>query len=457
MITVPLEPDRAALDTLGQASLRFIADYLDRLPDEPVNNPADARAVVGELLAPPPEQPGDLDALLRRLDHAAAYGLNPASGGYLAYFPANGLPSSALAEAIAQILNRFTGFAALAPGLIAMEHSVIRWFADLFGLPAQAGGLVVSGGSLATLPAVVAARDAHDARDGVIYVGEYAHYCVAKSAHLAGFRAEQVRVVPSSPDQRMDAAEAARLIAADRAAGRRPFLLVATAGATSTGLVDPLGALAEVARREDLWFHVDGAYGAPFQLTSRGRSLLAGIEQADSIVLDPHKSLFLPYGTGIVLVRDESTLRAAHTAGGDYLQDIEDGLGLPDYANLGPELTREWRGLRLWLPLHLHGVAAFRDALDEKLDLARWTYEQLAAEPRLELPWRPDLTVLEFRLRGRDASANERLLQRINASQRVFVSSTRIGGQYTLRMCPQGLRTHAAHVRTAVELIRAAL
>lgn len=177
-------------------------------------------------------------------------------------------------------------------------------------------------------------------------------------------------------------------------------------------------------------------------------------------MLDPHKSMFLPYGTGVLLVREEQTLRTAHAAGGDYLQDIGGAEDLPDYAHLGPELTREWRGLRLWLPLHLHGVAAFRAALDEKLDLARWIHRELAAEPALELPWVPDLTVVGFRVRGTGAAgeaANRRLLERVNGSGRIFLSSTLLAGTYTLRLCLQSVRSHADTAAHAVSLIRSAL
>lgn len=457
-MSYPLELDGVDARAVGAQALEFVAGFLNRLPDEPAANFADAEALVTDLLRTPPEKPGELDELLARLGDAATYGLNPASGRFLAYFPAGGLPSAAVGEMVALILNRYTGYGALAPGLVAMEHSVIRWLCTEFGLPAGSGGLVMTGGSMATLPAVVAARDdrlAGATSQGVIYVGEHAHHCIAKAAHIAGLGAGRIRTVASTSDLRMDVAAAAGHIDADRAAGLRPFMLVATAGATSTGLVDPLDELGALARREGLWFHVDGAAGAAYQLTDRGRARLAGIERADSLVLDPHKSLFLPYGTGLLLVHDEQTLRVPHAADREYLKDVGRDARLPDYASLGPELSREWRGLRLWLPLHLHGVAAFRDALDEKIDLARWVHRELAGIPELELAWVPDLTVVGFRHRDGNA-ASERLLERINGGGRIALSSTRIGGECVLRVCPQGLRTHAEQAAIAVDVIRSA-
>jgi aromatic-L-amino-acid decarboxylase len=257
----------------------------------------------------------------------------------------------------------------------------------------------------------------------------------------------------------MDPAAAAEMITADRAAGQVPFLLVATAGTTNTGTVDPLGPLADVARDHELWFHVDGAYGGFFHLTERGRARLAGIGRADSLVLDPHKGLFLPHGTGVVLVRDPGTLRRAFAAGGDYLQDVAGGDALPDYAEMGPELTRDFRGLRLWLPLHLHGLGAFRAALDEKLDLAALAHDDLRSDARLEVPWPPDLSTVVFRLAGTDAEAglDEHLLSRINATRRVHLSSTRIAGRHTLRLCIISHRTHHPRVQEALHLIHTAI
>ncbi|HEU5432161.1 MAG TPA: pyridoxal-dependent decarboxylase, partial [Thermomicrobiales bacterium] len=178
----------------------------------------------------------------------------------------------------------------------------------------------------------------------------------------------------------------------------------------------------------------------------------AGIEAADSIVIDPHKGLFLPYGTGVLLVRDERTLRSAFAADAAYLQDVDDDRRLPDYAALGPELTRDFRGLRLWLPLRLHGVGAFRAALDEKLDLARMAYDALSGDPQLETPWQPDLSTVVFRPRGDDAQT-ERLLARINAAGPIFLASTQIDGRRMIRFCVLSHRTHAEHVAEAIAII----
>jgi glutamate/tyrosine decarboxylase-like PLP-dependent enzyme len=465
-----LEPDRPALEAMGQAVITRIADHLDTVATGPASHFGDAAPLVTQMLQDPAEGPGDFDRLLDAFSQAAAFGLDPAHPGYYAYFPAGGLVSSALADALAQVYNRFTAVASLAPALVAMEQGVIRWLAKELGLPGGAGGLVTTGGSLATLTALVAARHdrlGEDITSGTVYVTEHTHYCVAKAARIAGLPASAVRVVPTR-QLRMDPSAAARMIEEDRERGLRPFLLVGTAGTTSTGTVDPLDELADLAESADpadltgltdrgqakpLWFHVDAAYGGGLHLTERGRKKLAGIGRADSVVLDPHKTLFLQYGTGVLLVRDPSTLLAAHAGDGHYLQDLQTLDDMPDYGHLGPELTREFRGLRLWLPLHLHGVAAFRRALDEKLDLAELIYRELSDDELFEVPWEPDLSVVVFRLRG-DDEASQRLLDRVNATERIFLSSTQIEERFYLRMNPTSHRTHADDVREALGILR---
>ena len=459
MTTYPLEPGRPEIEAMGQAAVGFVADFVEGLPRAPAVNVEGADHLAAELLRPPADEAGEFGALLEVFRRAAGRAVETAGPGYLAYIPGGGLVTSALAELLARTVNRYTGLAGLAPALVAMEHGVVRWLCGRFGLPGTATGVVTTGGSIATLSALVAAR--HDRLgdqfgDGTLYVTAHTHHCVAKAARIAGFPAARVRTVPTTSALRMDAAAATRMIAADRAAGLRPFLLVGTAGTTDTGTIDPLGELGDLARREGLWYHVDAAYSGFFQLTARGQAKFAGIEAADSIALDPHKGLFLPYGTGVLLVRDAAPLRAAHAGEGHYLQDLAGGQRLPDYADLGPELTREFRGLRLWLPLHLHGVGAFRDALDEKLDLAAHAHHALAADPLLEVPWEPDLSVVVFRLRRGGDEGNQRFLERINATKRIFLSSTRIDGRYTPRLCVLGHRTHADHIAEALAIIRAA-
>ncbi|HEX6355497.1 pyridoxal phosphate-dependent decarboxylase family protein [Actinophytocola sp.] len=451
-----LETDSQTVAEWVDAAGRYITSFLDGLEDAPAIGPDLPVDMVGRFAMPPKEEPGRFDVLLDTFGDAARYGMETAGPRHFAYIPGGGLVSSAIAELLARLVNRQTALATPAPGLVAMEQGVLRWLCTEFGQPAGAGGLVTTGASMATLCVVAAVRHhrlGEDFGNGTIYVTEHTHHSVAKAARIAGFRPDRLRIVPDTADLRMDVAAATRQIAADRAAGLRPFLLVGTAGTTSTGTVDPLLHLAALARREDLWLHVDAAYGGFFQLTQRGRDRLIGIEAADSIALDPHKGLFLPHGTGVLLVRDPGVLRAAFAEDAPYLRDVGAAAMLPNFADLGIELTREFRGLRLWLPLHLHGVAAFRAALDEKLDLAAHAHDELRRMKGVHVPWRPELSTVTFRdVAGN--TATHRLLEQIHASGQALLSSTSVRGQHVLRMCVLSHRSRAEHVDDALEVIR---
>jgi len=317
---------------------------------------------------------------------------------------------------------------------------------------------------MSNFSAVVAARRAllgDNLTGGVVYVSDQTHASVAKAAVLAGFPPANVRSVATDDRLRMDTAALQTAIEDDRSGGRSPFLVVASAGTTNTGAVDPIAALADVAAKEGLWLHADAAYGGFFQLTDRGRAAFSGIERADSITLDPHKAMFLPYGTGCLLVREGRRLREAHDVHeAEYLQDLADDADTPNFADLSPELSRDFRGLRVWLPLKLHGLAAFREALDEKLDLTRVLYEGIRDAPGIVVPWDPELSVVAFRLEPDGATPEQQelatrdLLEGINASKRVFLSSTLIGGRMFLRACIVSHRTHRDRIDEAVEIIR---
>ena len=462
----PLEPGRAEMAELAQQVLERAIEFIDQLPEHPASiegvPPAEIAALQRRLLMPPGEQPGDLAQLLALVEEAAQAAVESAGPGYLAYVPGGGLFAAAVADLYARATNRYVGLSAVAPGFAALEYSVVRFLCEVCGLGDGSGGILVSGGSTANFAALIAARHHHlgeEIASGTLYATEEAHHSIAKAARLAGIPQRNLRTVACAGDRRMDVEAAARMIRSDRAAGMRPFLLVGSAGTTNTGAIDPLDEMADLAHDERVWLHVDGAYGGVFRLTERGRLRLAGIERADSVTLDPHKGLFMPYGTGALVVRDLGRLRAAHAVSGHYLQDLS-AQEVPDFADLGPELTREVRGLRIWLPLHLYGVAAFRAALDEKLDLAEHAYRRLRAEPLLDAVLAPQLSIVAFRLRGRtaqEADARGRdVLRRVNAGRRVFLSSTVVDGRFTLRLAILAHRSHIDRVDEAVDAIIAA-
>jgi aromatic-L-amino-acid decarboxylase len=452
----PLEPTAAEMRSLTARVLDLLIDEIEGLEGSPASGTTPDPALIADALRPPPAEAADPGALLDLVRRAAHASYQTAGPGYLAYIPAGGVFTSALASLLGAGLNRYTGRVTTAPALVAIEESVVRWLCDLFAFPGDAQGLLTTGGSMSNLVALVAARTRYaEGRvdRATIYVGEHAHGSLAKAARTAGLAREHVRVVRSTPELTLDVDHLRARIAEDRRAGLVPICISAAAGTTNTGTIDPMEEVAHIAREHDVWYHVDGAYGGLFQLTTRGRERLAGIGRADSIALDPHKSLFLPYGMGALVVRSREALRRAFAEEADYMQDLGDADALPDFDALSPELTRDFRGLRLWLPLHLHGVDAFRRELDEKLDLARIAYDALAADERLDVPWTPDLTVIAFRLADGDDAAQLRFLERINRSQRVLISSTRIAGRVWLRFAILSFRTHADRIAESLAII----
>jgi aromatic-L-amino-acid/L-tryptophan decarboxylase len=449
-----LEPDTERMRALHDAVGGRIADWIAALPHRPADATPDAADLNRLVSAPPPEEGRPLDELLDVVVAAAEATYESAGPGYLAYVPGGGVYTAAVGEWLSQALNRYTGVAGAAPAAVALEQSVLRWMCDLFDYPHEAQGLLLSGGSMANLTALATARVARspDSADrAVIYVGEHAHASILKAARTVGFAAANVRVVRSDERLRLRVDHLAELLRSDRRQGRRPTVVVAAAGTTNTGAVDPLDDLSRLTADERVWLHVDGAYGGLFQLTERGRRRLRGLGTADSITLDPHKTLFLPYGTGALVVRDGNALAAAFAEDADYLQDIT-ATDAPDFNQLSPELSREWRGLRVWLPLHHHGVRAFRAQLDEKLDLAELVHDRLAADERLEVV-PPDLSIVAFRLVDADDATQLDLIHRINSHGRILLSSTRFGPGVWLRVAIVSHRTHEDRIREALTLI----
>jgi aromatic-L-amino-acid/L-tryptophan decarboxylase len=452
-----LDPTPEQFDSLAGDIVSRLATFLADRETAPAADFADLEPLYKEIRQPPPEE-GQRSARILDLAFAAGVkGHDTAGPGWLAYIPGGGLPTAALADLIARTTNRFVTIWEAGPVMADIEATVVRWFCDLFGYGSQARGILTTGGSMANFSALVTARHTklgEDFQSGTIYLTSEAHGSIAKAAALAGFPRAALRLVPLTRQLRMDARALKALVAADRRAGLRPLAVVASAGTTNTGAIDDIEELASVAQQEELWLHVDGAYGGFFQLTDRGKTAFAGIGLADSITLDPHKGMFLPYGTGALVVRDGQTLRAAHEMHGPYLQDLAPEAEIPNFADYSAELSRDARGLRVWLPVQLHGLAAFRLALDEKLDLARVAAARLREIEGIEVPWDPELSIVAFRA-GSDAASME-LLKRINATRRVVLSSTVVEGRFTLRIAVLSFRTHGDRIDELLELIASA-
>lgn len=464
LVARPLEPDANEMRRLVDEAMRRITAHIESLPLQPAMNVEGATEYARTLIEPLPRRGESYESLLDFLfDDAIPRSFTAAGPGYLAYVPGGGIFHSAVADLIADAVNRYVGVCAAAPALVQLEANVIRWFCEILQFPHGSGGVLTPGGSLANFIAVVTARKAKlpdDFLRGTLYCSNQIHHSFQKAANLAGFPLANIRELPVDDRFRIRIDALRESIARDRAEGWTPFLIAGSAGTTPTGAVDNLTAMASVAREEHLWFHVDGAYGALFMLTERGRAALRGLEQADSVILDPHKTLFLPFGTGAVLVRDAHALRRAHSSHADYLPDMQQEDELVDFCEISPELSRDFRGLRVWLPLKLFGIEPFREQLDEKLDLIDYTLGELRKIEGIEIVAEPQLTILAFRLvrDGSDLDAlNRNLLERINARKRVMLTPAILDGRFVIRIAIVSHRTHRDRVDMALEDIRAAI
>ena len=457
-----LEPSSADRQQTRSAVVEYSEKFLDEIEHLKTYQISEARGR-GIFDSPISESGIDISEAIELLrQNVDEPGLNPASGGHLAYIPGGGIYYSALGDYLADVFNKYAGVFYASPGAVRMENMLIRWMNDLVGYPSTAGGNLTTSGSLANMIAVVIARDAKGIgadviQRSVIYLSKQTHHSVDKAIRVAGLGECVIRYLPLDEKFKIIPSELERQINEDRDDDLNPFLVVASAGTTDVGAIDPLAEIGEIAKRHGLWYHIDAAYGGFFILTDEGREKLNGIETSDSVIIDPHKGLFVPYGLGVVLVKNVEDLKRSFSFDANYMQDA---FAAPDElspAELSPELTKHFRGLRLWLPLKLHGVAPFRACLEEKLMLAKYFYgevQKLAFRSDLE----PELSVVTYRYEPKNGDPdefNKKLLKAVVADGRVFISSTILNGRYTLRFACLSFRTHLKTVDTLLEVLRA--
>lgn len=443
-----------------------VVAHIASLGQQPACGDVRAEALCRAMREPAPEDPAAAGPLLEALfDEWVPRSFTAPHPGYLAYIPGGGLFPAALADFIADGINRYTGVWQAAPALVQLEANVLDWFRDWMQFPRGARGLLTTGGSMANFNAILCARERHlgrDIRRGVMYTSTQAHHSVSKSARLAGIFEDRVRHVPVDEAFRLQPAALAEAIARDRREGLLPFLVVSAAGTTNTGAVDPLEAIADLCAAQELWHHVDGAYGAFFHAVPELRPLLAGLPRADSVTLDPHKGLFLPYGTGALLVRDGAALRAAHDVPhAGYLPAQADAAEFYDPSVHGPELSRGFPGLRVWLCLKLFGAARMRAAIAEKRTLALNAAARIAAIPGLVMDAPPQLSLFAFHLTWDGASredenqATRALMDRVTARGRVMLTGSAVDDRFLGRVCVLSFRTRQAQIDACVEDVAA--
>jgi aromatic-L-amino-acid/L-tryptophan decarboxylase len=465
-----LELSAETMKSMCDAAVSRALEHLARVGEQPAQGVLGAHTNEAERCRAMRERAPELGAAFDELldevmrEHVPR-ALATNGPGYMAYVPGGGIFPAALADLVADVTNRYTGVWFASPALVQLEANVLEWFREWMQFPEGTRGLFTTGGSMATFNAIVCARERRlgvRIREGVVYTSTQAHHSVQKSAKLAGIATDRVRALPVDEDFRMRVDALVEAMVADRRAGLAPFLVVSSAGTTNTGAVDPLDAIADVCAREGAWHHVDGAYGAFFHACEDLRPLLAGLPRADSLTLDPHKGLFLPYGTGALLVRDGSALRDVHAASADYLPG-----GAP--ADLycpsehGPDLSRGFPGLRVWLTLKVFGAARMRAAIAEKRVLAIDAAERIASLPGVVMVARPQLSLFAFHVTWPGASradenvATREVLQRVAARGRVFLSGCNIAGRELVRVCVLAFRTRREHVEACVEDVTTAV
>lgn len=387
-----------------------------------------------------------------RLSHPRTFAFIPSSPtwpGVLADFMAAGYN-----------INSATWLTASGPSQI--ELTVVDWFRRWLGYPNSAGGLLTSGGSAASLNALVAAREtAGNPERGTVYMSDQSHTVQVRAAKIVGVRSEHIRMIPSDQCFRIDMKALAHAVAEDRAAGLNPIAVCANAGASSTGAIDPLEAMADFCEKQGIWLHVDAAYGGFAVVTEKGKVLLHGIERADSVVLDAHKWFFQPYEAGGLLVKDMRTLERTFTIHHDVLQDTLWGADHPNFSDHGLQLSRSFRALKIWMSVQTFGMAAFRKAVSKGMELASRAGEYVEENKIFELLSPVTLSVVCFRINPAEAHLDEEALEEINRAvlarifwdNRALMSSTTLGKTFSLRLCILNHTTAWSDVRETLEAI----
>lgn len=416
-----------------------------------------------------------MDLIFKEL---APYGQWPGHPGYAAYVAGSGNMISNVGQLMAQTLNPFSGHYNMSPGLVALELEALGWFKNLFGFSSQAGAYFTSGSSVAGMSALSMARNQklrvsapnYDLSKYTLYLSKQAHHCSAKSWVFLGFNPENIRWIEvDEKTLSMKISALSEQIAIDKKSNLIPLCVVGTAGTTNTGAIDPLAAIANICETEKIWFHVDGAYGAAFILTESGKNKLVGIEKADSLAFDLHKSLALPYGTGCLIIKNPQSMYFSDSGSKTYMppryhpqMGVEKEMGPMDFADVTPELSRDYRGLRVWLPIKMLGIQPFILNLEEKLELSKWLHQQLQSKTKLQVLPDPQLSIIGFSVReensfrANDANAanantnaidkanakTQKLLGRINEKGTLFLSSCEVNGRKVIRICLLGYRLH---------------
>jgi glutamate/tyrosine decarboxylase-like PLP-dependent enzyme len=441
---------------LGYWVVDAVVDHFEGARETPAIQTGTPEELMGALGGPVPEEPGDpIEAMTRLVDTALAQMQHGDHPRFFARVPGPSSFAGVLGEWLGTGFNALVASWTGGSGPAAVELVVLEWLRELLGLPAGTEGVLCSGGSLANLTGLAAARDTQG--DGVAYLSDQTHASIARGLRHLGFPPEQVRVIESDAAFRLDPGAVARAVAEDRGAGRRPAIVVATAGTTNCGVVDPLGPLADLCAAEGMWLHVDGAYGAPAALCAAGRTALSGLERADSLVLDPHKWLFSPYDVGCLFVRRPGALAQAFAMLPEYLVDTQGRPGEVDFRDRTLELSRRARGVKLWLAFRVYGAGRMRAAIARGIELAQYAEQVVREDARWELVTPAQLGIVTFALAGASDEVHAARAAALAKDGYAAVTSSTLRGRAVLRLCTINPRTTEAEIRETLERLADAL
>ena len=458
---------------MGLAALDLVVDYFETLATEPLLRATTSAELRSRLAEPMPEVGAPFDELLGTLrDVVARFSRHNGHPRFFGYVASPGVPVAAMSSLIAAAFNiNLTGWRS-APAAAELELLCLRWLKEMLGYPLDSAGILVSGGSMANFAGLAAARSAkapvNVVRQGMgglrmrLYASSEVHFATRKAVAMLGIGTGNLRIVATDSNLRMDPADLDRLVREDLAAGYLPFCVVASAGTAGTGAMDPIGAVADVAKAHNLWLHVDAAYGGFAAMAPSGRDFFARIGEADSVALDPHKWLYLPVGCGCVLYRDPAAARAAFSENAEYIRVVglqnDEAFAFWDY---GPELSRPFRALDLWLLLKSVGREAIAAAIEENIACAKYFASLVDASPEFEMLAPVDLSIFCFRYHPAEYTGdldalNERVLLRVQRGGSSYLSNAAVHGVFALRGCVLNYRTTRRDMEVLLDDVRAA-